>query len=269
LATRASRAALEREELTISDVDAIICSTTTPIDISPSLACRTLHELYDGLSPHDIPAYDIFAACSGYLYALHAAQAFLHTHPEQTVLVITAEVLSPVLDQKDFDTSILFGDAATATLLTNCRAGATGKRFVLHRPVLSGSGEDGSVLRVPLAGNGFVEMNGRRVFSQAVRKMIDILRRACRDSNVEVDDLALIVPHQANARIIEAIRDRLAMEPSRIVNSIAHHGNTSSSSIPLALAEIFEQQSAGDKLGLCAFGAGYTYAGALLEVVDA
>ncbi|MFV2068360.1 MAG: beta-ketoacyl-ACP synthase 3 [Pirellulales bacterium] len=267
LATRASRAALQRDRLTIDDVDAIICSTTTPVDISPSLACRTLHELCGGRGPREIPAYDIFAACSGYLYALSSAQAFLHAHPEQTVLVVTAEVLSPVLDQKDFDTSILFGDAATATLLTN-RSQTEGKRFVLHRPALSGSGEDGSVLRVPLAGNGFVEMNGRRVFSQAVRKMIDILRRACEDSEVEVEDLALIVPHQANARIIEAIRDRLAIEPDRIVNRIAHHGNTLSSSIPLALAEILEHQRVGDKLGLCAFGAGYTYAGALLEVCD-
>ena len=267
LAVRASRAALQRGGLTIDDVDAIICSTTTPVDISPSLACRTLHGLCDGPNLHEIPAYDLFAACSGYLYALSSAHAFLQTHPEQTVLVVTAEVLSPVLDQTDFDTSILFGDAATATLLSN-RSEPKGKRFVLHRPVLSGSGEDGSVLRVPLPGNGFVEMNGRRVFSQAVRKMIDILRRACEDSEVAIDDISLIVPHQANARIIEAIRDRLEMKPDRIVNSIAHHGNTSSSSIPLALAEILEHQRAGDLLGLCAFGAGYTYAGALLEVSD-
>jgi 2-oxoisovalerate dehydrogenase E1 component len=267
LATRACRDALQRDGLTIDDVDAIICSTTTPVDISPSLACRTLHELCKGRAMREIPAYDIFAACSGYLYALSSAHAHLQTHPEQTILVVTAEVLSPVLNQTDFDTCILFGDAATATLVSNRRS-ADAKRFVLHPPVLSGSGEDGSDLRVPLPGNGFVEMNGRRVFSQAVRKMIDILGRACKDSQVAMDDLSLIVPHQANSRIIEAIRDRLAKDPGRIVNCIAHHGNTSSSSIPLALAEILQQQKPGDLIGLCAFGAGYTYAGALLEVVD-
>jgi len=85
---------------------------------------------------------------------------------------------------------------------------------------------------------------------------------------MEIDDLSLVVPHQANSRIIDAIRDRLAIPPERILNSIAHHGNTSSSSIPLALAEVLERQKAGDVLGLCAFGAGYTYAGALLEVSD-
>jgi 2-oxoisovalerate dehydrogenase E1 component len=265
LAVRAAREALEREDLSVVDLDAVICSTTTPLDISPSLACRTLHGLCCGKTVHEIPAYDISAACSGYLYALACAFGFLRSHPQAKVLVVTTEVLSRVVDPSDFDTAILFGDAASATLLGGRPEDFTAQARLLC-PVLSASGEDGSTLRVPAPGCGFVEMNGRRIFTQAVRKMVDMLRRACSESAMDLHDLSLIVPHQANSRIIEAIRERLGMGEDRVVNNIARYGNTSSTSIPLALAEVLGDRRPGEKIGLTAFGAGYTYGAAILEV---
>jgi 3-oxoacyl-[acyl-carrier-protein] synthase III len=123
------------------------------------------------------------------------------------------------------------------------------------------------VLSVPLAGRDFLRMRGKQVFSQAVRKMIEMLDQACREANLRLDDLSLVIPHQANGRIIEAIRQRLQFPSDRVFSNIRQHGNTSSSSIPLCLADLAERQSADAKIGLCAFGGGFTYGAAILETV--
>lgn len=262
LGAAACREVLEREGLILADLDLVICSTTSPTSITPSMACRICNALSDGAGRTLVPAFDLSAACSGYLYALQSAYDFLQSTPSGRVLVITSEVLSPLLDREDFDTAILFGDAASATIVYGEdhfeRAAAR-----LHRPELSANGEDGRTLSVPLQNAGFIQMRGRRVFTEAVRAMISSLRRVCRHAEWNVDDLRWVAPHQANGRILEAIAGRIA---APVYSNIQRFGNTSSSSIPLCLDELLPQLSTGDRLGLCAFGGGFTFGAGLIEL---
>ncbi len=266
LAVRACRELLEREHLKIGDVDALICSTGTPLSMTPSLACRILERLSPEKGETMVQAYDINAACSGYLYALQAAYDMLKLRPEHRILVVTAETLSPVLDRTDAGTLFLFGDAATASLIARAPGrGAESPAFV-HRPVLSAMGEPPEVLYVPFPGSGdCVRMEGQQVFRVAVRKMIEMLERACAEAGVGVEDLSMIVPHQANTRIIDAIRQKIKIPPERMFNHIQRFGNTSSNTIPLALREVLPGQSSGARIGLCAFGGGFTFGAAILD----
>jgi 2-oxoisovalerate dehydrogenase E1 component len=263
MAINAARRALAADRLLVSDLSCIICSTTTPLSTTPSLACRVHAELCREGKRAEMPCFDILAACTGYLYALSSAFDFLQSRPTARVLIVTAEVLSQVTNPDDFDTSPLFGDAASATILYGsalnqpCAA-------QLHRPLISASGEDGALIHVPAPGNGFVKMDGKKVFADAVRQMIAMLTRACGERQLTVKDLDLIVPHQANARIIEAIRSRLAIPAERVVNRIEDTGNTSSSSIPLCLEHVLAAQPSGSRLGLCAYGGGLTFGAAIM-----
>ena len=254
---------LEQEQLIVDDLDLVICSTTSPQSVTPSMACRVLNGLTRGKTDTMLQAYDINAACSGYLYALQAGYDFLQSTPRGRVLVVTAEVLSPLLNPDDFDTAILFGDATTATVLYG-ESHFHQAKARLHRPDLSAKGEDGSTLSVPFRHDGFIQMKGRRVFTEAVRSMISSLTRVCQRQEMNVDDLNLIVPHQANQRIIDAIQSRV--EP-QVFSNIRHHGNTSSSSIPLCLNELLPHFEPGQQLGLCAFGGGFTFGAGILESV--
>ncbi len=266
LAVRACRELLEGERLRVADLDALICSTGTPLSMTPSLACRILRELSPARGDVLVQAHDVNAACSGYLYALQAAYDILHSRPEAKVLVVTAETLSPVLNREDPGTLFLFGDAATATLVRRAGPG-DGPRVRLHRPVLSAKGEEPKVLFVPFPGRGCVEMEGQQVFRVAVRRMVEMLERACDEAGIRVDDLALVVPHQANNRIIESIRQRIKLPPERMFNHIRKYGNTSSNTIPLALQQALPDQAHGARVGLCAFGGGFTFGAAILDVL--
>ena len=205
LAVEAARQALEREGLSVCDLDAIICSTTTPVLASPSMACLVLHELDPEGAAKTVAAYDVNAACSGYLYALSAGYDFLQTRPHSHLLVLSAEAPSSMADPKDFDTAVLFGDAASATILYGATHPAR-PLAVLHRPVLSARGENGSALRVPALGRGYMAMNGRIVFREAVACMAEALTRTCAERGIGLEQLDLVVPHQANRRIIDALR---------------------------------------------------------------
>jgi 2-oxoisovalerate dehydrogenase E1 component len=214
------------------------------------------------LAPESIvTAYDIQAACSGYLYALANAWDFLQAHRGSYALVLTTETMRRIVDIDDPNTSPIFGDAATASVLSTDVSGMAR----LCRPVLGAFGEVGSTLQVPLPRDGgYVRMDGRRIFPEAIRRMRDALEFACRASNVTIAELDLIVPHQANGRIIEALRIRLQVPAEKMWNEIRFHGNTSSSSIPLALDTALRVQPGVRRIGLCTFGAGYTFGGALL-----
>jgi 2-oxoisovalerate dehydrogenase E1 component len=228
------------------------------------MACLVLHELSKGGPARSIPAHDVLAACTGYLYALGSAHDLIRARPGSRVLVVTAEALSPLADADDFDTAILFGDAATATLVSAEGGDAAGEPFgLLSRPVLSAKGEAGQVLRVPTPKNGSIQMEGLKVYAEAVRHMIGMLEQACSASGRSVSDLDLIVPHQANARIIGDIRMRLGLPPERLLIALSGVGNTSSSSIPLALAGLSD--GIPSLVGLTAFGGGYTFGAAILE----
>ncbi|MCM8529798.1 MAG: beta-ketoacyl-ACP synthase 3 [Lentisphaeraceae bacterium] len=262
LATSAANKVLKKSKLNIEDIDAIICTTGTPDIITPSLACRVLNELA-GDRETLTQAHDINAACSGYIYGLQNAYDILSNSPESNILLITAEVLSPLLDDNDFTTAIIFGDAATATIVSNNNS-ASG--FKLKRPLLSASGESGDILSVPTSREkGAIFMDGRKVFTKAVKQMSKILERACITANTKVDELDLIVPHQANQRIIDAIRSRNNLPEEKVFSNIKDYGNTSSSTIPICLEEIWDTIEQDHTLGLCAFGGGFTFGACVLE----
>jgi 2-oxoisovalerate dehydrogenase E1 component len=252
---------LDQENLIVDDLDLVICSTTSPNSVTPSMACQLLNGLTGGKSDAMLQAYDINAACSGYLYALQAGYDYLQSRPDGRVLIVTAEVLSPLLNLEDFDTAILFGDATSASVLYGenhfDRAQAR-----LVRPELSAKGEDGSSLSVPFRDGGYIQMKGSKVFSEAVRSMVASLNRVCDREQLAVKDLSLIVPHQANQRIIDAIQQRVGVD---VYSNIRLHGNTSSSSIPLCLADVLPTVHRGNRLGLCAFGGGFTFGASILE----
>ncbi len=262
MASKACRLVLERENLLLDDLDLVICSTTSPSSVTPSMACRVLNQLAIGKGEAMVQAFDINAACSGYLYALQAGYDYLQSRPHGRVLIVTTEVLSPLLDPHDFDTAILFGDAASATVLYG-EADFERAHARLHRPELSAKSDVGGALSVPLLHDGFIQMQGRKVFSEAVRSMVASLNRACQLRGLQVDQLDLIVPHQANQRILDAIQSRIR---PRVYSNIREHGNTSSSSIPLCLAELLPHSRRGDRFGLCAFGGGFTFGASILEM---
>jgi len=269
LAAKASRAALKELGLTLADLDAILVSTSSPLSISPSLACLLHHELSQDGPTRDIPASDLLAACTGYLYALQAAFDFCHSQPSAQVLVVTAEAMSTFTNPDDFDTAVVFADAATATVVHGPESPGFGRgRVLLHRPVLSARGEDGTILHHGRRGDPNVNMDGLKVFPMAVRQLIALLKQACAESAVSVDSLDYIIPHQANGRILEAVDQRLKLPKGRLVNRVRHSGNTSSSTIPLVLAELL-RETPGPKgtAGLCAFGGGFTFGAAVLEFV--
>jgi 2-oxoisovalerate dehydrogenase E1 component len=267
LAVKATRDLLEKEQLHIADIGAIICSTGTPLAMTPSLACSVLHELSPEKGEVLMQAHDVNAACSGYIYALQSAFDFLTNAPDKKVIVITAETLSPMVNHDDQKTMALFGDAATASLVScEKRPGDIGVK--LNRPVLSATGVDAKVLYVPNMGSGeVIEMEGLTVFKLAVRKMIDMLDQACKDRGISVADLEKIVPHQANERIIEAIRKTIHCPPEKMFNHIRKYGNTSSNTIPIALAELIPQLDTDSLIGLTAFGGGFTFGAAVIEKV--
>jgi len=263
LGADAAARALDQADLALADVDMIICATGTPGLATPSVACRILYRL--GGAGFECQAHDISAACAGYLYGLQTAYDFLQSRPAARVLLVTSEVLSPLLDGSDFSTSVIFGDAASATVLGG-HASFDRCRLLLHRPELSAEGEPGCYLTVPTFGSGdTIHMDGVKVFSGAVRRMGAALKRACRSHQLSVDDLDLVIAHQANQRILDAVGQRLKLPPERLYSNVRDLGNTSSSTIPICLADIFPALRSGQKIGLAAFGGGFTFGAALLE----
>lgn len=264
LGLEAAAGVLSKRGLDLSQIDLLICATTTPDIATPSLACRLAHGLMPG---QECPGYDISAACSGYIYGLRAAYDFLRGRPNGRVLLVTAEVLSRLTDPDDYDTAILFGDGATATLIENCPADDHGvPGWNLFQPFISATGEDGSVLAVPLAATGqYIKMQGRVVFQQAVKKMAMSLHGACEAAGVQLDDIGAIIPHQANDRILDALRRRLKIAPERVLGNIRVFGNTSSCSIPYCLEENWQQFTSTERVALVAFGGGFTYGAAVLQ----
>ncbi|GIW94430.1 MAG: hypothetical protein KatS3mg110_2471 [Pirellulaceae bacterium] len=263
LAAQAAQELLDSEHLVLDDLDVAICATTSPTAITPSMACQVINTLERAKAGTCLQAYDINAACSGYLYALQAGWDYLQSQPEGRVLILTAEVLSPMLDRNDLETAILFGDAASATILYG-EAHLDRAAARLSRPELSGRAESGKLLSVPLPHRGYIRMRGRRVFSEAVKAMLASLNRACARDQLAIEQLDWVVPHQANQRILDAIASRI---PVRVYSNIGTYGNTSSTSIPLCLSELLPGLEPGSRLGLCAFGGGFTFGAGIVQRV--
>ncbi len=271
LALEASRRALEDAGVSPEKIDLVVVATITPDMAFPSTACLLQHKL--GIPK--VACFDLEAACSGFLYALDVADGMLSSGRYECALVVGAEKLSSIMDWEDRTTCVLFGDGAGAAVLTKegegaemigFQCGADGSNpSLLHQPA-GGSMQPASQETVDSRGH-FLKMNGREIFKSAVRVMeraaIELLEKHGFDKN-EVDH---VIPHQANARIVESLSQRLEIPLDRFYCNLDKFGNTSAASIPLALDEAYKSETfkKGDLGLLVAFGAGLTWSATLVR----
>lgn len=272
LATKASTAALADAGVEPKDVDLIICATITPEHPLPSTACLLQAEL----GCRWIPAYDLSAACSGFVWAFTTAAQNVVNGLAETVLVLGAEYLTTITDMQDRATCILFGDAAAAAVI---RRSQQPEREILASRWGS-DGARGRLILIPAGGAKhpashttvdermhYMHMQGREVYKFAVLQMDEIIRTTCADAGVSVDDLKLVVPHQSNLRIIESACKRAGVPLERVLINIDRYGNTSAASVAVALHEARTEgrYQAGDLIMLVAFGAGLTWGSVLMR----
>ena len=265
IATQASLNALEKSNLKLQDIDYIICATCSPDEyLSPSVACSVLYGLYNKFGEHHIAAVDINAACTGYIYALQQANDYLKDKPNKRVLAITAEAMSKKIDHDDFNTAFLFADAATATIVVGNDYLSTSKAKI-RNITLSANGGDPDILSIPL--NDTVILKGKQLFMSAVKYMSKSLHQCCQQLGLEFTDLDTIIPHQANQRITSAIEKKLKFNKNSLYSNIENYGNTSSSTIPIAMSESAHRSKPGANVALCAFGGGFTHGTVILEIL--
>jgi 3-oxoacyl-[acyl-carrier-protein] synthase-3 len=267
MATEAARAALANAGMGAGEVDAVILATSTPDQAFPATALRVQAAL--GMTRGF--GFDISAACSGFVYALSVADGMIRSGQVGSVLVIGAEVFSRILDWADRTTCVLFGDGAGAVLLRG-EDDPAGGRGVLSTH-LHADGTLGDLLYVDGAVGrpdrpGTLAMNGREIFRHAVVKLADSVEEALAANGLVAADIDWLVPHQANARIIDAMGKRLGLAPERVVMTVERHANTSAASIPLALAEACADGRIrpGQLVVMEALGGGLTWGSALLRM---
>ncbi|EFH10773.1 beta-ketoacyl-ACP synthase III [Pseudoroseomonas cervicalis] len=252
----AARAALEQAGLDTSAVDGIIVATATPDAPFPSTAARVQALL--GVSRGF--AFDLAAACTGFVYALSVADAMIRAGQARCVLVIGAEVFSRILDWTDRGTCVLFGDGAGAVVLRAAEESEAGRGVLSCH--LHADGRHGDILQVE---GGLLRMAGREVFRHAVSKLASVVDEALAANGLAKSDVAWLVPHQANQRIIDAMGRKLGLPPERVVVAVDRHANTSAASIPLALAEATRDGriARGDLVLMEGIGGGLTWGAAL------
>lgn len=253
------------------DVDLILVATVTPEYLFPSTACL----VQDALGATKAGAFDLLAGCSGFIYGLHLAAAAIRAGTHQVALVIGAETLSRIVNWQDRNTCVLFGDGAGAVVLQ----GSDTPGGVLAS-MIRADGSGGELLILPAGGSRlpiseaavrdgchFIRMNGREVFRFATRVMEKATREVVAQAGLRLEDVDLIIPHQANIRIIEAAAKALGLPMDRFFVNIDRYGNTSAASIPIALCEAVQQRrlNPGDRAVMVAFGAGLTWAAAVVE----
>ncbi len=271
LAVIAARRALASAGLTAGDVDQIIVATTTPDRFLPSCACTVQAKL----GATRAAAYDMFAACTGFIYGLALARGLVGTGMAETVLLIGVETLSRISDYTDRNTCVLFGDGAGAVVLRPCEPGQGLLALSMHS-----DGQQGEMLEVPAGGSSqpttvetlaqrlhFIHMKGKELFKVAVRAMDESMRDVLEKAGMTAHDIDLLIPHQANLRIIEAVRERLGLPAEKVVVNIQRYGNTSSASIPISLDEMARAGRLwpGQRLGFVAFGGGVTWGASLVN----
>jgi len=271
LAAEAALKALSVARLKPSDIDLIIVATSSPEHIFPATACL----VQDRIGAVKAGAFDLLAACSGFIYALNMASQAIRSGSVTNALVIGSETLSRLVDWKDRGTCILFGDGAGAFVLQ-----AAEERAGVLSAVMRSDGSGGDLLTVPGGGSRhpttldtvqqglhYVQMNGREVFRFATRVMSQATQEAVGKAGLTLDDIHLVIPHQANQRIIETALKNLNIPRERCVINLDRYGNTSTASIPIATCEAFEagRIQPGDKLVFVGFGAGLTWGAAVVE----
>ena len=258
LGTKAAQIALERANLTAKDIDAVICATISPDHFCmPSTACK----IAKNLGINAITAFDISAACTGFIYLLELAKSLIESGSKKNVLIIGAEKLSKIVDWTDRTTCILFGDGAGAAVVS---ASEENEIIDVHT---AADGNYANLLITPGGEEKFIKMSGNEVFKIAVQTLtkdvVDILEK----NQISSDKIDLFIPHQANLRIIEAVKQRLNFTNEQCVVTVGKYGNTSSASIPMAMNDAYEtgRLKKGDLLLLDAFGGGFTWGSALLK----
>jgi 3-oxoacyl-[acyl-carrier-protein] synthase-3 len=273
LSCEASVKALEQANLTARDVDAIVLATATPDRLLPSTAC----DLQALLGADKAAAFDISAACPGFVFATAVAEGLIASEQSEVVLVVGAEKLSTITDFKDRSTAILFGDGAGAAIVR--RADGNNGRGILST-FLKSDGTLAPLLYIPGGGaadpisekvvcerSHYMKMAGREVFKAAVLAMSEACDEALRRAGVSAEEVDLLIPHQANVRIIEATAKHAGMSMDKVMVNVDRYGNTSSASIPLALEQAISEGRVqpGSLLLLVAFGAGFTWGSAVIR----
>ena len=270
-AVAAARQAIERARIDPVDIGLVICATVTPDQILPATACL----IQADLGCNRAAAFDLAAACSGFLYGLTVANQMIRSGLTRYALVIGAEILSRYVDFTDRSTCVLFGDGAGAAVLgpTDEDRGILATRIYSDGRFAEQLYSPGGGTRIPptaetLAGGlHYFKMKGNELFKVAVRSMADVSLEVLNEAGHKPEEVKLFIPHQANQRITEAVASRLDVDPSIVYSNIAYHGNTSSASIPIALDECVEKGKVreGDLVLLASFGGGVTWGGVLLK----
>lgn len=269
--TTASKQAIERAGLKPDDIDLIVCATTTPDQIMPSTGALIQAQL--GAS--NAAGMDVFAACSGFLYGLTMVESMIRTGQVRYALVIGAEVLTKYVDYTDRSTCVIFGDGAGAAVLgpvakdkgilaTKIRSDG---RYEEQLYAPGGGTKLGTTHKTIDGGLHFFKMKGNELFKVAVRSMAEISAEMIEKAGYTVDDIDLVIPHQANQRITDAVASRLGIPEDKVFSNIAEHGNTSSASIPIAIDECIQSGKVkeGSLVLLTAFGGGVTWGATVLR----
>lgn len=269
LAALAGIKAIADAQLTPEDIDLLVVSTSTPEMIFPSTACLTQPKI--GLT---CPAIDLMAACSGFVFGLAVCDSLIVAGAYQTILLVGADALSRYVDYQDRATCVLFGDGAGAAVLTGTQGGG-----VLASALFS-DGTRSDALKIPAGGSAmpvsessrddrlhYIKMDGKEVFKFATKAVPEATLAVLAKAGKTLDEVAFVIPHQANQRIIDAAADRLGLPREKMVSNISLYGNTSTASIPLALEELVREGrlSEGDLVVLVGFGAGLTWGATLVR----
>ncbi|CAN2326067.1 Beta-ketoacyl-[acyl-carrier-protein] synthase III [Fusobacterium sp. oral taxon C10] len=271
LACEAALKAIKNAKINKEDVDMIILATTTPDYIAQGASCIVQNKL--GLK--NIPCFDVNAACTGFIYSLSVAYALVNSKLYKNILVIGAETLTRIIDIKNRNTAVLFGDGAAATIVGEVEEGYGFLGFSI-----GAEGEDDMILKVPAGGSkkpndeetvknreNFVIMKGQEVFKFAVRVLPKVTLEALKKAKLDVQDLSMIFPHQANLRIIESAAKRMKFPLEKFYMNLSRYGNTSSASVGIALGEAIEKGlvKKGDNIALTGFGGGLTYGSVIIK----
>ena len=272
LAAAAARKLLAHRGISAAEIDCIIVATVTPDMVFPSTACI----LQDKIGASNAAGFDLSAACAGFIYACATASQFVHAGTYRKVLVAGADVMSSIINPKDRNTFVLFGDAAGVVLMEPAEPGEEG----IVDFILRADGSGGQYLYLPAGGSlmpacresvekgmHYVHQDGRTVFKYAVQKMADISAEILERNGIDISEIALYAPHQANMRIIDAALEKLGLDPSKCVRNIERYANTTAATIPIGLAEAYcdGRLRKGDLVLTASVGAGFTLGSMVLR----
>ena len=276
MCTAAARLAMESAGVTASEIDLIIVGTVTPDSLFPSTACYVQQNLGAG----NAVAFDVSAACAGFLFAMQIARHFINGGNRSTALIIGADKLSALIDWTDRNTCVLFGDGAGAAILRRRRPEDEASSSGLLSSVLASDGNLTGILHAPGIGSAqtvpphpavipepIIHMMGREVFKAAVKNTCEACEKAIARAGLTASDIDLIIPHQANVRIVDAIRERLGLPAEKAFLNLQKYGNTSGAAIAIALDEAARSGvlKKGDNVLLVAFGAGFAWAASVIR----